>query len=232
MAGDWIKAGKSLHNRPEILRLASVFGWSRDEAVGVMLRFWFWLDDAVVDADVDAVVDGLEANDVDKVMSCPGFAMALQSVGWLRIEADPRRLVVPNFGRHNGETAKKRALKNERQAHWRAGKTPKSVDAAPSTREEKRRDTSLRSVVGARVTRIPIDWQPSPVDLAFAKERLRADAVAGQVEAFRNYWQGAVRNATSPDWSAKWRTWVGKAARDFGVPAGGAAAVDEWRKAL
>jgi hypothetical protein len=59
MAGEWIKAGKALHNRPEVLRLAAIFGWSRDEAVGVMLRFWFWLDDAVVDAPVDAVVDGL-----------------------------------------------------------------------------------------------------------------------------------------------------------------------------
>jgi hypothetical protein len=43
--------------------------------------------------------------------------------------------------------------------------------------------------------------------------------VFGQVEAFRNYWQGAVRNATSPNWSAKWRTWVQKAANDYGAGA-------------
>jgi hypothetical protein len=216
MAGEWIKAGKALHNRPEVLRLAAIFGWSRDEAVGVMLRFWFWLDDAVVDAPVDAVVDGLVAQDVDKVMSCAGFAKALELVGWLRMEDNPPRLIVPNFGRHNGETAKKRALKSERQAHWRANHVDAVVDAPVSTREDKIRSTVLRTV-GARPTRIPDDWQPTLADVAFAKQRLRPDAVFGQVEAFRNYWQGAVRNATSPNWSAKWRTWVQKAATDFGA---------------
>ena len=57
-----------------------------------------------------------------------------------------------------------------------------------------------------RPTRIPADWQPDEAGIAFATER--GVAHAAEVERFRAYWQGATKNATSPDWAAKWRTWV------------------------
>jgi hypothetical protein len=82
------------------------------------------------------------STDVDAMLSQPGLCRALEMVGWLKIDKEPAKIVIPNFERHNGESAKKRALKNERQARWRDA----DVDAAPSTgastREEKRRDTT------------------------------------------------------------------------------------------
>ena len=140
MAGEWIKLEVGLPEKPEVMRLARLLSMKRDQAVGVAVRFWIWADRNTV----DGVVDGVEASDVDDVLTTPGLSTALEAVGWLLIDKEKRRIVIPNFERHNGESAKKRALKNERQARWRGKNVDVSVDAKPSTgattREEKRRD--------------------------------------------------------------------------------------------
>ncbi len=57
----------------------------------------------------------------------------------------------------------------------------------------------------SRGTRIPDDWQPTEIDRQFAAKR---DVPLREVEAFRSYWQGVSgAKGTSPDWSARWRTW-------------------------
>jgi hypothetical protein len=135
----WIKVETGMPEKPEVLRLARLLSIKRDQAVGVVVRFWIWADANTV----DGVVDGVEAGDVDDVLSVQGLARALEMVGWLRIDKENRRITIPNFERHNGESAKKRALKSERQARWRDGKVDVSVDTkastGSSTREEKRR---------------------------------------------------------------------------------------------
>lgn len=77
---------------------------------------------------------------------------------------------------------------------------PPAANAEPSPPAKPKR---------ARATRIPPDWAPTGDDRAFAVRKgvppPKVDAIA---EAFATYWQGAVKNATSPDWSMKWRTWV------------------------
>jgi uncharacterized phage protein (TIGR02220 family) len=108
----------------------------RDEALGAVVRFWIWADSNTV----DGVVDGVASQDVDAVLSCPGLCSALSMVGWLVIDKENERITIPKFTRHNGESAKKRALKNERQARWRDGLVDADVDADATTREEKRRE--------------------------------------------------------------------------------------------
>jgi hypothetical protein len=135
----WIKITGGLCDKPEVMRLARTLEISRDEAVGLLVRFWTWTDSVTVDGVVDAVVDA----DVDGMMAQPGFARSLEAVGWLQIDGSKAQLRIPNFERHNGESAKKRALKSERQARWRNKTVDASVDAhvdvGASTREEKRR---------------------------------------------------------------------------------------------
>ena len=99
-----------------------------DEAIGAVVRFWIWADSNTVDGHVD----GVAPQDVDAVLSCPGLCRALESVGWLVIHKDQERIVIPKFERHNGESAKKRALKSERQARWRDGRVDAVVDADAS----------------------------------------------------------------------------------------------------
>lgn len=131
MAGDWIKVEACTPGKAEVIRLSRLLSMKHDEALGVVVRFWVWADTNTV----DGVVDGVASTDVDAVLSCPGLCAALQMVGWLEIDKEKERIKIPKFSRHNGESAKKRALTNRRQAKWRNAIA--STDA--STREEKRR---------------------------------------------------------------------------------------------
>lgn len=142
MAGEWIKVELCLPQKPEVIRLGRALGMSPQTVCGWLITFWGWIGSI----SVDGVVDGVVAADVDMVMSLPGFADALVAVKWLRFEVDHSRLIVPNFERHNGESAKKRALKTSRQARWRDTQVDGVVDAhvdAPVVRKpppEKRRE--------------------------------------------------------------------------------------------
>lgn len=207
MAGDWIKFSKDTHRKPEVLRLASLLDITPDATVGVLLRFWCWLDDAVVDADVDAVVDGVGALEVDTMMSLTGFSRALDLIGWLRIDESNEfqpRLRVPNFSRHNGETSKKRALKNERQAHWRANHVDAPRSTRPSTREEKRRDTPTN--VG--VARKAVLQEPSNDHQTLAAEL--GVSCQTEFEKYRDHFAANGKPHKNED--AGFRNWLRRAA--------------------
>ena len=69
--------------------------------------------------------------------------------------------------------------------------------------------TSLRSVERKRATRLPADWQPSPEDIEFCRNRRPDLNHADVAERFRNYWLSkSGRDATKMDWHATWRNWV------------------------
>ena len=139
MAGEWIKVEASTADKPEVLRIARILAIPHDAVFGKLVRLWAWIDTNSVDGVVDGVVDA----DIDRICRCDGFTAACVTVGWLEYDASMERVSLPNFERHNGETAKQRAMKNRRQAKWRAG-VDDPVDAAASTeastREEKRRE--------------------------------------------------------------------------------------------
>ena len=116
--------------------MARLLSLTHDAALGVAVRFWMWADVNTV----DGVVDGVASTDVDAVLSCPGLCRALEAVGWLKIDEQNERIKVPKFDRHNGESAKKRALSNRRQAKWRNADVDGVASTKASTREEKRRD--------------------------------------------------------------------------------------------
>jgi len=155
MAGEWLKIEISTPDKPEVLRMSRILNIDRDAVFGKLLRLWAWFDKNSVDGVVDGVVDA----DIDNICKQDGFAAACQSVGWLLIDKGSERISIPNFDRHNGESAKKRALKNERQARWRKNKdddastnvdTHASTDA--STREEKRRINTKEAADAADTT--------------------------------------------------------------------------------
>lgn len=123
MAGEWIKIELSTADKPEVLRIARLLHIDKDAAFGKLIRVWAWFDRNSVDGVVDGVVD----DDIDSLCNLEGFASALISVGWLEFDPEQERITLPNFDRHNGETAKKRTLKNERQARWRDGKKDNKI---------------------------------------------------------------------------------------------------------
>lgn len=139
MAGEWLKVDRSTPDKPEVIRMARLLKKDRDLVFGKLLRLWCWFDSNSVDGVVDGVVDA----DVDDLCQCEGFAQACITVGWMTFDPVKERITLPNFDRHNGETAKQRMLKNRRQARWRAhvdAKPSTSASTNSSTREEKRRE--------------------------------------------------------------------------------------------
>lgn len=139
MAGEWIKVEFSTADKPEVMKIARILGIDRDAAFGKLIRFWAWIDVQSVDGVVDGVVDA----DVDDICYQKGFAKALEQVGWLVIDEEAESISLPNFDRHNGETAKQRALKNKRQSKWRH-KNDNDVDASPSTEASTREEKNIK----------------------------------------------------------------------------------------
>lgn len=140
MAGSWLKLRHDLADAPEIRRLARACSVTKDDVLGKLFRAWSWFDrhshnGRVADETMDLV---------DEIVGHSGFAQALVSVGWLA--EDQAGIVIPNWDRHNSETAKERALAAARQERAR-GKPPDD-DLSRSER-----DGLSRSCHGASVTR-------------------------------------------------------------------------------
>jgi hypothetical protein len=142
MAGDWIKVDHTLPDKPEVYRIAMALGIPSEMVVGCLLRLWIWADQQTIDGnDVSVTAEVLERisgiNHVTlKSLQCNGFvtgdfAKAMQSVGWL--EGDEMNYTFPNFNRHNGNTAKTRAVTRNRVVTHRALQS----NGENVTREEK-----------------------------------------------------------------------------------------------
>jgi hypothetical protein len=131
VAGDWIKVRTDLHDDPAVLVLAADLDTDTDRVVGLLIRFWGWVDRQLRSGDAPVTLLC-----VDRVTGCDGLAKLLVKVGWL-FETDDG-IHVPNFERHFTQTAKKRALTQKRMRDFRLRSGDASVthQSAP----EKRRD--------------------------------------------------------------------------------------------
>ena len=110
MAGDWIKWTKGFARKPEVVITARLLGIDLAHAAAMWMQLWEWADDQTV----DGWIANVEPGDLDSIVGHEGFAVAGSDprVGWLRFEAGG--LMLPSFERHNGKSAKKRALAAER----------------------------------------------------------------------------------------------------------------------
>ena len=193
MAVGWIKVETCTPGKAEIIRLARLLSMKHDEALGVVIRFWVWADSNTV----DGVVDGVAPTDVDAVLSCPGLCRGLEAVGWLVIDKEKERISIPKFERHNGESAKKRALNTERQSRWRNAHVDAVVDggALPEKRREEKKET--KSIVRLKPDLKPQalevlnflnsktgrNYQPKPATLELIAARLREGATVDDLRA-------------------------------------------------
>ena len=138
MAGDWIKFEKTTIDKPEVFQIASMLEIDPDAVVGKLIRVWNWFDDQSRDGHADVTVMSL----LDRVTGVTGFVNAMQCVGWMVIEGDS--MLIPNFARHNGGTAKNRALAKNRKEKQRSNVTDLSRSqrdiSVTKTRPEKRRE--------------------------------------------------------------------------------------------
>lgn len=144
MAGDWIKLEHSTPDKPEVVKLAAALGLDQDAVVGKLVRLWIWADQQSVSGNALTVTNMF----IDRITFCNGFAVGLVKVGWL--SGREGLLTIPNFDRHNGQTAKNRAITNRRVATHRAKGNYETVtnvteDALQKPLPEKRREEYNRT---------------------------------------------------------------------------------------
>ena len=157
MAGDWIKMDVGLPEKPEVWQIAGMVGIEADSVVGKLLKVWRWFDAHTESGNAVGVTYAL----VDHVSGVTGFGEAMALCGWLA--QDGATLSLPNFDRHNGKTAKNRALTAKRVASFKekgnaVGNASSVSSALP--REEKNREEVKQEQKQPRVTA-----QPAPDDV-------------------------------------------------------------------
>lgn len=163
MAGDWIKFDVTTPDKPEVVKMAAVLGVDQDAVVGKLLRVWVWADQNSITSNGGCNGVTVTSAFLDRLTFCPGFTAAMRSVGWL--VGEDGDLSLPNFERHNGKTAKERAVTNRRVAKSRSGKGSRNgegvtdVTAAPLQKplpeKRERREEALTPDTSLQASEIP-----------------------------------------------------------------------------
>lgn len=138
MSGDWIKFEHSTLEKPEVALFSEMLGVKVDEGVGILVRFWVWLDRN----SRNGLVTLASRSSIDTIMHCPGFSGALEAVGWVVFDDKARSMALQNFDRHNGNPAKTRALGALRASRYRNGESV--TNALPEKRREEVKSKALR----------------------------------------------------------------------------------------
>lgn len=141
MAQQWIKFATNTSDKPEVWAMAQALGIDPDAVVGKLLRVWAWFDAHSETGNAPSVTRSL----LDRVAGVAGFTNAMIAVFWMT--DDGTRLELPNFDRHNGQTAKRRALTANRVEKSRedcnAASVTKSVTRAlPDKRREEEKNNT------------------------------------------------------------------------------------------
>lgn len=117
--------------------MAALLQIDPDAILGKLARFWIWADQQSIDGKDLNVTDSV----IDRVTHQPGFSAALREVAWL--SARSGSLTIPHFDRHNGQSAKDRALAAKRKKSQR--ERDKCHDPGV-TKSGPEKDSSLLSV--------------------------------------------------------------------------------------
>lgn len=135
MAGDWIKMRVDLASDPAVIRIRRATGLDADSVVGKLHRIWGWADLHTRDGEAP----GIDVEWVDELVGVPGFGAAMVAAGWLA--EDDAGIRFANFDRHNGKSAKVRALGKTRMERVRcATSATENEQQRNQRREEKRRE--------------------------------------------------------------------------------------------
>lgn len=201
MSESWIKIEKCTPDKPEIFEMGVILGIDPDAVLGKLIRAWSWMDSNSEDGHINTVTGVL----LDRIVMLPGFSDALKEVGWLT-ESD-----IPNFDRHLGENAKKRAKDAERKRKSRLSskESPKKIVTKPATdkiREDKSKD--IKKTSGPKRFK-----KPTIEELfKYFAERGSTEA-ASQAQTFIDHYESngwKVGKNPMKDWKAAVRTWMGR----------------------
>lgn len=152
MAGDWIKLRNDIFDDPDVMIMSDILDIDCPTCVGHLCLFWSWIGRHTS----DGCRIQLSKKMINRKIGIENFCETLEKIGWL--DGEDMDLSIPNFERHNGNSAKARALESEAKRIRRsmspnvnvdslAGSVNKNVghvsdkiDHGCRTREEKRRE--------------------------------------------------------------------------------------------
>jgi hypothetical protein len=112
----WIKLETHTFDKVEVFSMAQELGIDPDSVVGKCCRVWAWFDANTTDGVTKSVTTAL----LDRYCGVTGFSKAMVNVGWMVLEDE--NLYLPNYDRHNSQTAKDRALGAKRAAKHKKNK--------------------------------------------------------------------------------------------------------------
>lgn len=187
MAGDWIKFETATPDKPEVWEIAGALDIDPDAVVGKLLRVWSWFDQHTEEGNAASVTMSL----LDRSVGVIGFCAAMIDAGWMVQEGN--RINLPNFDRHNGKTAKNRALTAKRVAkHKRSGNAKGNDEVTPDElpKEEKRREEvkPINTSPSGDGIEEPPPRKPKPTARAKSQP---SDAELS--DAFEVYWAAGMR---------------------------------------
>lgn len=190
MAADWIKVEIDTPHKPEVLKLARILGIHKAQAFGLIVMFWGWCDKQTSDGRITGVTE----DDIDILLSQPGFSKAMQEVDWMHYDQKAQEVVVPKFDIHNSQSAKKRAQASNRQAKWRSGTDAKKQRGAKTKRQLPPDWTPSQEVVAALTNEY--SWQNGDADKYLSAFK---DACASKGYVYADF-DAAFRNCVRADW--------------------------------
>jgi len=209
MAGDWIKTRTNLSGDPAVKAISRGLKLDTFSVVGRLHEFWSWADQHTDDGELPLTV----LDDIDEVAQKRGFAAEMVRVGWL-IDNGNDGVCIPKWDRHNGDSAKKRCLTQERMGRLRkrnrdaaqAELLPEcdaeSVTFSEQKRQQRREEKSISPIV-------PVNGDVKEADEALlirAKSLFLATAPRlplrldrSQLAAWKKN-KGAVEQTTEEEW--------------------------------
>jgi hypothetical protein len=212
---NWIKMRIDLADDPAVIAMAARLNLDEDMIVGKLHRLWSWFDQHTMNG--NAI--GVTATWVDRRVNCQGFSEAMISVGWLDETADGLQL--PNFERHNGETAKARALTANRVAKSKTKGNATTVTTGnalsvttPLPRLDKRREYKEHTPPAGET------GQAAPPDLG-----PRETWLPGESPAFKKFFAAYPRKSAP---SKAWTVWQATVAGLVGQRGKPDAEVEDW----
>lgn len=174
MAGDWIKVERAVLTKPEVLEIADRLEIDRHAVVGKLLEVWFWFDEQTQNGNAANVTHVTLLRFIDERVGVTGFGAEMEKAGWLTNSS------MPNFERHNGESAKKRAVTAKRVKRFRNAQS----DTPPLP--EKRREEGNYVGVCSSGTSNPENPTPPQERQAGSRRRNGYSQAAREVLAFLN----------------------------------------------
>lgn len=179
---NWIKWVKGLSRRPEVVTISSRLKRDRCVTTVALMELWEWADGETA----DGFISGINGDFIDDLVRIDGFFAAMQSVGWITQVDDGIQFV--NWDRHNGTSAKSRAMASDRQRRKRDGVTEMS-----------------RSERDNGVTRLDKRREENNTSSSICKTKSSSAAAAAVSDELRKW---AETQSKRPEWLPEGKPWV------------------------